>query len=293
MSTDLETLLARAADDTDQPLTHTIEDVVRRGRRGRRLQQTGVVAAGALTAGAVIAGVTVWTGAGAPQDDGIRPANGPTATITVDTKTGRAVQPPPSTVSDAQIIARCRPLDAEFRSATNGGKSSRWGGGSEPLDRWKVVLTQGEGTWFRAMLRSPDGKRMAYCQDNTGPGAPYDDYFRQNTGLDKPYEVWSDRDGSKGELTPGVARISFVDPSGAVSDATIGDGYFLWKADLPTTEVTGKPIWAIFYDAHGRELARFDSNYLNPDPVPPRCEPGRCHLTAIKPHEVIYPKSSR
>lgn len=293
MSTDLETLLARAADDTDQPLAHSIEDVVRRGRRGQRLQRTGAVAASALTAGAVIAGVTVWTGAGAPKDDGIQPAGRPTNTVTIDTKTGKVLQPPPSTVSDAQIIARCRPLDEEFRTATHNGRSSKYGGGSDPLDQWKVVLTQGENTWFRAMLRSPDGKRLAYCLDNTAAGAPYDDYFRMTAHSSEPYQVWSDRDGSKGELPTGVARVSFVDPSGAVSDAAVQDGLFLWKADLPTTEVTGKPIWAIFYDAHGRELARFDSNYLNPPPASPRCEAGRCHLEAIKPHQVIYPKISR
>lgn len=273
MSTDLETLLARAADDTDQPLAHSIEDVVRRGRRGRRLQRTGAVAASALTAGAVIAGVTVWTGAGAPKDDGIQPAGRPTKTVTVDTKTGKVVQPPPSTVSDAQIVARCRPLDEEFRTATQNGQNSRWGGGSDPLDHWQVVLTQGENTWFRAILRSPDGKREAYCLDNTAAGFPDDNYFRQDTGSGKPYEVWSAYDGSKGRLPPKVSRVSFMDPAGAVSDATVKDGYFLWTANLPVSEVTGKPIWAIFYDAHGRELARFDSNLFNRGP-----------------HKVIYPK---
>ncbi len=258
MSTDLETLLARAADDTDQPLLHTVEDAVRRGRRSQRLQRSGAVAASALTAGAVIAGVTVWTGAGAPKDEGTQPAGSPTmtTTVTVDTKTGKVVQPPASTLTGAQIIARCRPQDEVFRRVS----SNKAGGGSDELDQWKVVVTQGESTWFRAILRSPDGKRYAYCQDNTAAGAPYDDYYRQAVGLDKPYEVWSDRDGSKGELPANVARVSFVEPDGWTSDATVKGGFFLWKANLPTSQVHGKPIWAIFYDAHGRELARFDTN---------------------------------
>jgi hypothetical protein len=290
MTADIRDLLADAADDTDRPLHHSVDEIVRRGRRGQNLQRTGVVAASALTAGAVIAAVTVWTGAGAPKNDGIQPVGSPTSTITVDVRTGKAVQPPASNLTDAQIIARCRPHDEEFRTATDSGRKSRWGGGSDPLDHWKVVITQGENAWFRAMLRSPDGKRVAYCLDNAAAGAPYDDYFRQNIGLGKPYEVWSDRDGSKGELPPAVARVSFRDPAGVVSDATIKDGLFLWKADLPPAEVTGKPIWATFYDARGRELARFDTNYLNPAPTQPRCKPGRCALESLKPHEVIYPR---
>jgi hypothetical protein len=290
MTADIKDLLATAADDTDRPLHQSVDDIVRRGRRGQNLQRTGVVAASALTAGAVIAAVTIWAGGGAQQDDGIQPAGNPTSTVTVDVRAGKTVQPPPSNLTDAQIIARCRPQDEEFRAVTDNGRNSRWGGGADPLDHWKVVLTQGENSWFRAILRSPDGKREAYCLDNTAAGAPYDDYFRQAVGSGEPYEVWSDRDGSKGELPQEVARVSFIEPTGAVSDATVKGGYFLWKADLPTTEVTGKPIWAIFYDAHGHELARFDSNYLNPAPASPHCEAGHCRLQHLKPHKVVYPK---
>jgi hypothetical protein len=288
MTTELKDLLADAADDTAQPLHHSVEDIIRRGRRAQQLRRTAVIAASALTAGAIVAAVTVWTGA--PNDNSVQPIGTPGRTITIDTKTGKGVQPPASSITAAQIIARCRPQDEEFRSVTDNGRKSRWGGGSDPLDHWKVIITQGENSWFRAMLRSPDGKRVAYCLDNAAAGAPYDDYFRQNIGLGKPYEVWSDRDGSKGELPPAVARVSFRDPAGVVSDATIKDGLFLWKADLPPAEVTGKPIWATFYDAHGRELARFDTNYLNPAPTQPRCKPGRCALESLKPHEVIYPR---
>jgi hypothetical protein len=288
MTTEIKDLLAGAADDTAQPLNHSVDDIIRRGRRDRQLRRTGVIAGSALTVGAVVAGLTV--GLGARNDGSVQPAGSTSATVTIDTRTGKTVQPPPSSLTDAQIIARCRPHDEEFRTATGNGQKSKWGGGSDPLDHWKVVVTQGESTWFRAMLRSPDGKREAYCLDNTAAGAPYDDYFRQAVGSAKPYEVWSDRDGSKGELPPQAARVSFVDPIGTVSDATVKGGYFLWKADLPTAEVAGKPIWAIFYDARGREIARFDSNSLNPVPPAPECGPGRCHLSSTEPHKVIYPK---
>jgi hypothetical protein len=45
---------------------------------------------------------------------------------------------------------------------------------------------------------------------------------------------------------------------------TYGNGFLLWYADLKYLDVRDKPIWAVFYDAKGREIARFDSNVYNP-----------------------------
>ena len=291
MTTDTEELLADAADDSAMPLLRPISDVVRRGRRRARIRQAGVLAATVVTTSTVAAGIAVWSGGGGTGTQ-LQPAAGPTS-VQVNPSTGQVTpikpvaQPPASPLSDAQIISRCRILDRQFTRGSN-----KAGSGTQPIDDWSVKVTQGQGTWFRAMLLSPDGKRYAYCQDNGGPGAPYDDYNREAVTLIKDFEVWADRDGSRGRVPAKVARLTFQVQGGPVSTAVIRDRFFLWTADLPHAQVKGKPIWAVFYDAKGRELARFDANPFNPEATPPPCvaESETCEATPVTKRTPILPR---
>lgn len=293
MTTEIEDLLAEAADDTAQPLHHSIDDVIRRGRRGVRLRRAGVAAVSAIAVGTVATGITTWSGDNATG--GIQPAAGPTGqapeppqtTVTIDVKTGKTLplQPPPSKLTDAQIIKRCKVLDDQWQRG-----SHKAGGGTGSISGWKVAVNQAKGSWLRAILVSPDHKRWAVCQDNQGAGDPYDSYEREDLKLQKDFEVWSNRDGSAAPVPKGVARVTFQIGNGFPSEATVKNGFLLWYADLEYQAVRNKPIWAIFYDAKSREVARFDSNAQNPDPGPPSCSATRCTLKSTVHQAPVFPK---
>ena len=299
MKIEIEDLLADAADDSAQPLNHSIDDIIHRGRRGTRLRQAGMVTASALTVGAVVGVFALWPGGGAhPNGDGIQPAGPgtttgstpsspgstpsgspvvrtPRATLTMDVETGKLLQPPASKLTDAQIIAQCKKEDADFHRVSE----NKAGGGTDKLDNWKVMITQGEDSWFRAILQSPDGKRYARCEHRmSGKGAPGGYYDRQAVNLTVPYVIWTDGAGSWGEVEKEVARVTFQVDDGQPMEARVANGFYLFYAPLPYTEVKGKPIWATFYDAAGKELARFDSNGSNPD------------VGHLVPREPIFPK---
>ncbi|MDX6293219.1 MAG: hypothetical protein QOH50_2294 [Kribbellaceae bacterium] len=260
MTTEIEDLLAEAADDSAQPIYHSIDDVVRRGRRGVRLRRASMVAASVVTAGAVIIGVTTW--AGGNKTGGVQPAGTPETTVTIDAKTGELLplQPPASKLTDAQIINRCKVLDNQWQQG-----SHKAGGGTGSITGWKVAVNQAEGSWLRAILVSPDHKRWAVCQDNQGSGAPYDRYLREDLNLQKDFAVWTDRDGAEGVVPKNVARVTFqIGDQPVPAAARVSNGFLLWYADLGYLDVRDKPIWAVFYDATGREVARFDSNVYNP-----------------------------
>ncbi|HEY0618459.1 MAG TPA: hypothetical protein VGD15_12755 [Kribbella sp.] len=259
MSTEIEDLLAEAADDSAEPMRHSVDDVVRRGRRGVRYHRAGVVAAVALTAGAVIGGVNVW--AGGHDTDGVQPAGTAGVTVTMDVHTGRVVGPPASKLSDAQIINRCKAQDNRWLAE---GHQDKAGGGTDSISGWKVAVTQAQGPWIRAILTSPDHQRWAICQNNLTSGSPADYYLREDLQYQTDFIVWSDRDGSEGKVPKNVSRITFELPNGIVYDATLKNGFFLWSAELTFDDVKGKPIWAVFYDSRDREVARFDSNVNNP-----------------------------
>ena len=294
MTTEIEDLLAEAADDTAQPLHHSIDEVVRRGRRGVRLRRAGVAAVSAIAVGAVATGITTWSGDNATG--GIQPAAGPATgqtpeppqtTVTIDVKTGKTLplQPPPSKLTDAQIIKRCKVLDDQWQRG-----SHKAGGGTGSISGWKVAVNQAQGSWLRAILVSPDHRRWAVCQDNQGSGAPYDNYLREDLKWQKEFEVWTDGDGSEGPVPKGVARVTFQVGNGVPAEATVKNGFLLWYANLEVLEVRNKPIWAIFYDAKGREVARFDSNAQNPDPGPPSCSATRCTLKSTVHRAPVFPK---
>ena len=61
MSTDIERLLAAAADDADQPLTTDVDDLLVRARRSVRKTRIATVSTAVLTTGVIIAGVATWS----------------------------------------------------------------------------------------------------------------------------------------------------------------------------------------------------------------------------------------
>lgn len=264
MSSDIEDLLVDAADDSAEPMRHTVDDVVRRGRRGQRLRRISAVAVSAIAVAGVATAVAVLPG----QDDEAPVAGlgmpAPESTISLDPKTGKATEvlPAKSALSDAQVIARCQPADGQYRQS-----AAKAGGGSESISGWKVALTQGAGSWVSAILVSADKQRFAYCLDNAGTGTPSDDYQRQAVTADKPYVVWADQNGSRGVVPSGVAKVDFLTSDGVTSPAAIENGFFLWASRRTAVGDPMAPIWAIFSDAQGREVARFNANPFQNDQV--------------------------
>ncbi|TCC61028.1 hypothetical protein E0H73_17375 [Kribbella pittospori] len=247
MSTDLEQLMIQAADDTDHPLQTSVEDIVRRGRRTTRITRAATVGTTLLTTAAVVAGITAWT---AHRGGSAQPAGAPGV--------GVALQPAASTLTDAQIISRCGPLDDQWQLGHH-----KAGGGTGTIAGWKVAVSQAAGTWIRAILVSPDKKRWAICQQNSGAGTPRDNYLREDLKYQEPFVNWTDSDGTEGPVPANVASVD-IEIDGVTSEATVKNGFMLWYADLDPRKVADKPIWAIYYDKTGREIARFDSNDYNP-----------------------------
>jgi hypothetical protein len=284
MTSEIEDLLAAAADDTAQPLHRSIDEVVRRGRRGVRLRRAAAAAVGAIAVGAIATGVTVRSGGNNSNINGVQPAGPPATVATIDVKTGKflPLQPPPSKLTDAQIINRCKVLDNQWQKGDH-----KAGGGTGSITGWKVAVNQAKGSWLRAILVSPDHKRWAVCQDNQSSGAPYDNYLREDLKWQKDFEVWTDGDGSEGPVPKNVARVTFQVGNGLPTEATVKNGFLLWYANLEVLEVRNKPIWAIFYDAKEREIARFDSNPFNPDATQ---TPGSRVLAHTAERDPIFPK---
>jgi hypothetical protein len=177
--TDLEDLLAAAADDTDRPARYTVDDIVRRGRRSVRRSRIAIVSTAAFTTIAVIGGLTAWSNT-LNQSDG--PAGTPkNQTITVDAKTGRVVDnetgktaqapPPVSPLSDAEVLKRCKQYDkenVEFNKEHNANTYDKAG----VIDaRWTVVVKSGDQNRLEALFLAPDKSIVASCTMD-GPERP-------------------------------------------------------------------------------------------------------------------------
>ncbi|WP_406054885.1 hypothetical protein [Kribbella sp. NBC_00889] len=247
MSTDLEQLMIQAADDTDHPLQTSVDDIVRRGRRTTRITRAATAATTLVTTAAVVAGITAWTG---HRPDGVQPAGVPGA--------GPTLQPAASHLTDAQIVSRCRPLDDQWQLGNH-----KAGGGTGSIAGWKVAISQAADNWIRAILVSPDKKKWAICQENSNAGAPTDYYLREDLKFQEAFVNWTDNNGTEGPVPKSVASVE-IQIDGVTSEAAVKNGFMLWYADLTPLKVRDKPIWAIYYDKNGRELARFDTNIYNP-----------------------------
>ncbi|WP_112238981.1 hypothetical protein [Kribbella monticola] len=291
MTTEIKDLLADAADDTAQPLEYSIDDVVRRGRRGQRLRRAGAVAAGAVTAGAFVTAVAIWTGGDVARNNGggIQPASGPTGMVTAKQITWVAQPPAATNFTTAQIRALCNAQDSSARD----GVGNKAGGGTDPVTNWSVEVSQGQAHWFRAILLSPDRLRYTFCAYNSDKGEPHDTYNREATKwfAEQPYRVTTWPNGAWGKVPAGVDKIVFELPDGTRSVATTKNGWFLWFTREHVNYLPNKPIWAIYYGADGKEIARFDSNPENPAPKPPVCTGNaHCQLDHIEPHQPVFPK---
>lgn len=273
MTPDIDRLLAEACDDHDRPLHRSIDEVVRRGRRRARVRRTGEVTAGAVVAGAVVTGLVGLGGGQGGQGGESQPAGDPSATARTGSPAGprvsvrhpstpaagprrQAGQPPADPVSDAEVRRRCAPHDIEFRQVSE----NKAGGGNDPISDWTVVLSHGRDHWFQSILVSADGKRFAFCQDSAKEAEPYDGYAREAVALTKDYTVQISDEGAFGPLPDRVARLTFRTPDGTVSDAKVSGGFFVWYTNLGYLDLQGRPVWATFYDAAGRQLARVDAN---------------------------------
>jgi hypothetical protein len=177
--TDIEDLLAKAADDKDQPLRYSVDDILDRGRRSVRRGRIAVVSTAVLTTVAVIGGLTAWSNT-LNQSDG--PAGTPkNQTITIDTKTGRVVDnesgttaqapPPVSPLSDAEVLTRCKQYDKEYVDANTERGSNTFDKAGVIDARWKVVVKSGDQQRLQALFLAPDESIVSSCTME-GPKRP-------------------------------------------------------------------------------------------------------------------------
>ncbi|HET6741005.1 MAG TPA: hypothetical protein VFH76_18810 [Kribbella sp.] len=172
MTTDIERLLAAAADDSEHPPTTDVDDLLIRARRSVRRTRIATVSTAVLTTGIIITGVATWS---ANRTAGDGPVGKPTTgrTITVDVRTGRIVddetghlvQPPPpvSQLSDNSLRDQCKRADQEYRDSEHEHGSNTFDKAG-PLDNnWKVVVKTGAGVAAQATFLSPDNSIASTC----------------------------------------------------------------------------------------------------------------------------------
>lgn len=178
MTTDIERLLAAAADDSEHPPTTDVDDLLIRARRSVKRTRIATVSTAVLTTGVIITGVATWS---ANRTAGDGPVGTPTTgrTVTMDVRTGRIVddetgqlvQPPPpvSRQSDNSLRDQCKRADQEYRNAEHEHGSNTFDKAG-PLDNsWKVVVKTGSGVAAQATFLAPDNSIASTCT-LIGPG---------------------------------------------------------------------------------------------------------------------------
>ncbi|MGW6281776.1 hypothetical protein [Kribbella sp. NPDC055071] len=178
MSTDIERLLAEAADDTDQPMHSTVDDLLIKARRSVRHRRIATVTTAALTTAVVIGGIATWSGT---QTRGEGPASTTKQTITVDNRglivdneSGLTVGPPPavSPLSDAEVLARCKQYDREYVEFLTERNANTYDKAGTINARWQVVVKSGDKNLLEAMFLSPDKSIVSTCtMDSKGKPA--------------------------------------------------------------------------------------------------------------------------
>jgi hypothetical protein len=260
--TDIEDLLATAADDSDQPLRHSVDDIVRRGRRTTRNRQLATVACATLTTAVVIAGVATWR---ADRPDSIQPAATPGQTFRVDVSTGKLIDPvsgkliePPPSVSplaDAEIIKRCGPDDNLWREHLPDPADK-----AGPINgKWTIPLKTGRGDGFEAVILSPDRTIAVTCRLKGKSSRAGEGGYRRNTLASQPSLPSINVPGTKTRRismtwssVPGsVVRVVGRPVTGNPREALVTRGFLTWGIEkepgaLPVSgRVTG-------YDAAGK-----------------------------------------
>ncbi|MEV8371209.1 hypothetical protein AB0P21_00630 [Kribbella sp. NPDC056861] len=171
MSREIEDLLTTAADDSGRPLTGSVDDIVRRGRRSVRHRRIAAASTATLTTVAVIGGLTVWSNT-LNQSDG--PAGTPNnQTITVDADNGRVVDnesgttakppPPASPLSDAEVLNRCKQYDGESVQFNKENGVNAFDKAGVINARWKVLVKSGDQNRLQALFLAPDKSIVATC----------------------------------------------------------------------------------------------------------------------------------
>lgn len=258
---DAHRVLADASDDDGRPYDYAIGTVIRRGRRRVLIRNTTGAAVSAVAVGAVAVAATQIGGSGrASSDDAPVASSSPSSTqvssASVSTPARKRIVPlvPLAKMSDKQIIRRCKVADEVFLRVS----SNKAGGGTDPFDDWSVVLKEAPKGLVHAILLSPDGKRYAYCTLDPGGDKTLDQSVRQSVAVSvRNYEVFTAGWGAAAEPVPAnVARMTF-ETSDAVYQARVKDGFVLWANP---NNWNAKPLWANFYDASGKRIARFNTN---------------------------------
>ncbi|TCC24937.1 hypothetical protein [Kribbella speibonae] len=266
MSTDIERLLAAAADDTDRPLTTDVDDLLVRARHSVRRTRIATVSTAVLTTGVIIAGVATWS---ANRTESVGPAG---ETIRYDAKTGQVLgdetgtrpQPPPavSTLSDANLRDQCEQADKEWldtmreRGADPADKAG-------PLDaRWKVAVKAGLGNRVDVIFLSPDksiygtcalvgvNRAQSYGRFSTSP-KPVGGLERSTAGIRVPAEVRAVLVDVDGESVPRQALLGV-------------DGFY--SLGVPDTSTIGRIQRVRGYNEHGNKVYE----YTRPTPTPYR-----------------------
>ena len=278
MSTDIERLLAAAADDADQPLGTDVDELLTRARRSVRRTRIATVSTAVLTTGVIIAGAATWS-ANHSDDDGLAgtPKN---QTITIDAttgavvdhETGRQVGPPPpvSPLSDAEVYRRCVQYDRENVTFLQEHKANVWDKAGPITPQWKVVFKSGDRSLLSAGFLSPDRSIVSTCTMDA-PQKPFTNGRLSTTEVEPRSVNGVPQAVESGALIPvaGAARVLVeTNDDGLPRQALVGsDGFYTLGYDGSPRGVRGiKRIRA--YDADGKKIWQFD--YKAPArPTPP------------------------
>ena len=241
---DIEKLLAAASDDADQPLQHSVDDIVRRGRRSVRRRRIATASTVALTAAAIVGGVTTWSATRPGSMDPAGSSASPVAAVDAETRKAIAPAPPVSPLDDSTIIEKCMVYD---KMPTWDPKP--WNKPGVLTSRWHVAVKTGDAHTVKAILVAPDRSIGAYCQIKNDSKAPSGSYGRfPVTDPSRNGTVF--RAGyADGLNVPGDVRKILVEVPGeaVVRQALMGtDGFYtLGTQDRSTgvkpSDATGKP----------------------------------------------------
>ncbi|MGY4765934.1 hypothetical protein ACXC9Q_03340 [Kribbella sp. CWNU-51] len=294
MSTDIERLLAAAADDSDQPLHTDVGDILVRARRSVRKGRIAAASTAILTTAAILGGIAAWS---ATRSESAGPAGTPkNQTITIDAKTGRIVDnetgktvvpaPPVSPLSDAEVLRRCTQKDTSYeRFLQHRGKTLDKTGRVDA--RWKIVVKSGDQSVLNALFLAPDKSVVSTCIMN-GPEKPASLGRTMTADVSSRSRTQQPLNVHAGLLFPvtGVTRV-LVDLAGESSprEALVGTDGFVTLGHPGTNDklITLTRIRA--YDAGGTRV--YDQIVK---PITPPAQPTVDPKVTVKTAEPITPQ---
>lgn len=295
MSSDIERLLAEAADDSDQPPQTDVDDLLVRARRSVRRGRIATVSTAVLTTAAIVGGVAAWSSARTESEGPAGPPKGQTITMDVrtgriiDNETGATVVPPPpvSPLSDAEILKRCQQYDGENVIFNQEHDANSYDQAGKIDARWKVVVKSGDRSLLSAMFLAPDKSIVATCTMDA-PGRPWTNGRLSTTvvmlhsqhNLPQAVENWLR------VPVPGATRV-LVDVAGETSprEALVGaEGFFvLGYTGDKTKRLIVNRVRA--YDADGKKVWELVEKAPPTPSPPPTVDPS----VTIKTAEPVVP----